>query len=275
MKCRVPSVALLLIAAGVSAYVSIDLAVAQQPGGAGTQSDRGSRAKARELTRDANILFQFSTLDALTQGIYEGALTFDELARRGSFGLGTFDSLDGEMVALNGTFYQIRSDGTVWRVAPNATTPFAAVTEFRPEARIEIHTSMTMSEVSAFLDRQLPSLNYFYAVKIHGRFQEVLARSVPKQVPPFPPLGNVVAQQSRFPLRHSEGTLVGFRTPQFEAGINAAGYHFHYIADDERAGGHALDFEIADAVIEISMLREHTTLLPATESFGAATLPIE
>ena len=56
-------------------------------------------------------LFQTSTLQALMAGVYDGDLTFQELARHGDFGLGTFEALDGGMIALDGAFYQIKADG--------------------------------------------------------------------------------------------------------------------------------------------------------------------
>ena len=76
-------------------------------------------------------LFQTSTLQALMAGVYDGDLTFQALARHGDFGLGTFDALDGEMIALDGTFYQIKADGRVSPVAGAMKTPFAAVTFFK------------------------------------------------------------------------------------------------------------------------------------------------
>src|SRR5215813_5470562 len=75
-------------------------------------------------------VFQVSTLDALSLGIFQGAVSFGHLREHGNFGLGTFDGLDGEMVALDGRFYQIRSDGSVSRVENTNTTPFAVVTNF-------------------------------------------------------------------------------------------------------------------------------------------------
>ena len=42
-----------------------------------------------------------------------------------------FDALDGEMIAIDGTFYQIKADGRVLPVAGFMTTPFAAVTFFK------------------------------------------------------------------------------------------------------------------------------------------------
>ncbi|MFM2126216.1 MAG: Alpha-acetolactate decarboxylase, partial [Acidobacteriota bacterium] len=39
-------------------------------------------------------MFQVSTLDALLQGVYQGAMTYGEVARHGDFGVGTFESVD-------------------------------------------------------------------------------------------------------------------------------------------------------------------------------------
>jgi acetolactate decarboxylase len=221
-----------------------------------------------------NALFQVSTLDALSSGIYQGALSFHALGKEGNFGLGTFDSLDGEMVELDGRFYQIRSNGIVSRVDPDETTPFAAVTNFRTDLRATLIQPATFAQLTAWLDTVLPTQNFFYAIKVHGHFTDLTARSVPKQFPPFPPLATAVAQQSVFPLHDIDGTLVGFRSPAFEKGINQAGYHFHFISDDERSGGHALDFLAAHATVEIEILREHSTFFPDNPAFLAAPLPL-
>ena len=57
-------------------------------------------------------LYQSSLIAALLQGVYDGEMTYAELAKHGDFGLGTFNALDGEMVAVDGGFYQLRSDGS-------------------------------------------------------------------------------------------------------------------------------------------------------------------
>lgn len=61
--------------------------------------------------RPHHTLFQTSTIEALLGGNYDGDVTFAELGARGDFGLGTLDALDGEMVALDGAFYQIKAGG--------------------------------------------------------------------------------------------------------------------------------------------------------------------
>ena len=48
----------------------------------------------------------------------------------GDIGIGTFDGLDGEMVVVDGTAYQVTGDGVVHIPEPTMTTPFAAVTFF-------------------------------------------------------------------------------------------------------------------------------------------------
>jgi len=81
----------------------------------------------------AGELYQTSLISALLEGIYEGDVTYGELRKHGDFGLGTFNQLDGEMVGFDGTFYQIRSDGSARCVTPDQKTPFAVVTFFEPD----------------------------------------------------------------------------------------------------------------------------------------------
>ena len=47
---------------------------------------------------------------------YDGDLTLKELQKKGSFGIGTFNELDGEMICFNNNFYQIKSDGKLYPV---------------------------------------------------------------------------------------------------------------------------------------------------------------
>ena len=55
--------------------------------------------------------FQTSLISSLMDGVYEDEMTIGELLSHGSFGLGTFNALDGEMVILDGHCYQLRGDG--------------------------------------------------------------------------------------------------------------------------------------------------------------------
>src|SRR3954453_23671012 len=77
-------------------------------------------------------VFQNSTINALLEGVYDGSMTYGELRRHGDFGLGTFNALDGEMIAFDGDFYQVKADGVAYPVADGQRTPFASVLFFRP-----------------------------------------------------------------------------------------------------------------------------------------------
>jgi acetolactate decarboxylase len=83
-------------------------------------------------------IFQVSTFHALMHGKYDGETTFEELKKHGNFGIGTVTGLDGEVVALNGEFFQIKADGRVYSIAEQEKTPFAVVTFFKPDKRFSL-----------------------------------------------------------------------------------------------------------------------------------------
>ena len=83
-----------------------------------------------DIQNQGDILTQVSTIDAILGGLYDGVVTYGELKQYGDFGIGTFEGLDGEMVALDGNFYQIKSDGVAYPVDDDMTTPFACAIFF-------------------------------------------------------------------------------------------------------------------------------------------------
>ena len=140
----------------------------------------------------AQGLFQVSTLNALVAGDYEGHATLAELMKHGDFGLGTIEPLDGELAILDGVAYQIAYNGTV-RVLPGSTrTPFASAAFFKPDRTTPLDRIPTLGEMERRLDASLPSPNFFYALRVDGRFSFVKTRSVPRQSRPYPPLGRGV-----------------------------------------------------------------------------------
>jgi acetolactate decarboxylase len=217
--------------------------------------------------------FQVSTFGALNVGVYEGASTLAELRQHGDFGLGTFEGLDGEMVVLNGKAYQIKTDGVAYPVADNAKTPFSAITFFRNERSLRLTGQMTYEELQQQINKQLPTSNLPYAIRLQGTFPYLKVRSVPKQALPYPLLKDVVSQQQRvFELRNVRGTLVGFRLPQFLKSVNFPGYHFHFITTDRKAGGHLLEGEFLNPVVDVETLQDWQMKLPNNTAFKQALL---
>ena len=192
-----------------------------------------------------HTLFQTSTIEALLDGNYEGDVSFAELEERGDFGLGTFDALDGEMIALDGGFYQVRADGRAYAIDGRARTPFAVVTFFEPNLSETLAAPMDFGTFRARLHLLVGGEASCYAVRVEGHFDYVKTRSVPRQRKPYPPLAEVVKHQPTFELHDVAGSLVGFRFPRYAQGLNVAGYHFHFITADRSAGGHVLEFRLA------------------------------
>jgi acetolactate decarboxylase len=227
-------------------------------------------ATAHGAERD--VLTQVSTIDALMTGVYDSETTLGSLRDRGNFGLGTFGALDGEMVLLDGQFYRITSTGAVERPGPEATTPFAAVTFFKPDRSLALDRGTDFRGFTTKIDALLPTPNIFYAIKITGYFETVRARSVKRQTKPYRPLEEVVKSQGLFRFTKIKGTIVGFRCPPYVKGMGVPGYHLHFITEDRKAGGHVLDFRVDKAAVEIDGMNRLFLMLPGDEAFYGADL---
>lgn len=225
------------------------------------------------LSNQTHTGIQISTLSALNAGVFQGATTFDKLKAFGNFGLGTLEGLDGEMVLLDGKFYQIKTDGIAYSVADQATTPFAVVTFFQRPGSLHLKGQFTYPQLQQQIDQQLPTTNTPYALRVQGAFPALKVRSVPKQSPPYRPLNEVVSQQQKiFEMQNVQGTLVGFRLPQSFKGLNVAGYHFHFMTRDRKTGGHVLEGTFLNPIIDVERVQNWQITLPKNSAFEQAAL---
>ncbi|MBU1726823.1 MAG: acetolactate decarboxylase [Candidatus Omnitrophica bacterium] len=211
--------------------------------------------------------FQVSTIDALMQGLYEGQMTFGQLRSHGDFGIGTFEGLDGEMVALDGKFYQVQYDGKAYPVKESMKTPFAVVTFFVPDKKASINDPLDDKELQQYLLSLFQTRNLFYAIRIEGEFSYMKTRSVARQAKPYPSLAEAVKNQSVFEFRDCQGTMVGFYVPGYFKGLNAAGFHFHFLTQDKKEGGHVLGFKVTKAAVSLSPAQKLCLVLPDSKEF--------
>jgi acetolactate decarboxylase len=225
---------------------------------------------ARHGLEEAREVYQTSTMAALLDGIYDGDMTIAELLTHGDFGLGTFNHLDGEMVVLDGVCHHLRSDGSASVAAVGDRTPFAAVTWFRPDITVPVSSPASRGQVMGVIDDAIKSANLIQAIRIDGSFSQVRTRTVMAQTPPYPPLTEATAHEPITDFTKINGTLAGYRTPDYEQGISVAGYHLHFINAPKTHGGHALDFEMEHGEIKISTSSELHLSLPRTEEFLTA-----
>jgi acetolactate decarboxylase len=228
-------------------------------------------ALAEYLQLQHSTLFQVSTSTALVEGIYKGAVTVGQLRNHGDFGLGTFEGLDGEMVALDGHFYQVRSDGKAREAADSDLSPFALVTRFQAGKGFAMPTCASFEFLTDQLDRMRLSENFFYAIRVDGTFDQIHTRAMCKSEEGTP-LAVAAAHQPEFQLRDVSGTMVGFWSPQYLKTIEVPGYHMHFITNDRTAGGHLLGCSGRNLTIQIEQVSDLQVALPENEEFLRADL---
>jgi acetolactate decarboxylase len=225
-----------------------------------------------DFTVSRHEIFQTSLMSALLDGVYEGEMTVRDLLGHGNFGIGTFNSLDGEMLILNGTCYQLRADGTSSKADLGAHTPYAVVTNFVPHIESVLPANVLRAEASTFIDHMTQSENYMYALRIEGDFEWITMRTVVKQQKPYRPMTEATDEDAIVELHNVSGVVVGFRTPLYEQGIGVPGCHAHFVTDDRTAGGHVLDFKLKSGTAALCLGTDLRLQLPMTDAFRDANL---
>ena len=132
---------------------------------------------------EAIKLFQYNTLGALMAGLYGGTLTVGELLEHGDLGLGTLDSIDGELIVLDGKAYQAKgSEGKVEvvQVSPDEKVPYAAVVPPQAEVIFRQRYEMTDKELEDRIESYYDGVNLFRSIKIKGHFKHMHVRMIPK-----------------------------------------------------------------------------------------------
>jgi acetolactate decarboxylase len=230
-----------------------------------------SRALAEYLQVSHSTLYQVSTATALVEGIYQGAVRVRTLREHGDLGLGTFENLDGEMMIVDGRFFQARSDGLVKEVDDDVICPFAVVTRFTPDSAIVLPQCPNLSHLVTQFDQLRNSDNFFFALRVEGHFTCVRTRAMCRTEEGVP-LVQAAAVQPEFEFHDVWGTLVGFWTPEYAKTLNVPGYHLHFLSADHQSGGHLLECAGSDLRLQIQREGDYRVALPETEDFVKADL---
>jgi len=202
-------------------------------------------------------LTQVGTYDYLTQPDFEGLAVIREVLTNESIGLGTFTNLDGELVMIGGTVFQVKPDGTPRPAAADATTPFLQAVKFRPDVSIPIPPGTECANLIPLINSAARSNDGIVAVRVRGTFTDLTTRSVTADPPPYQPLATTVAEQTVFPLGKKRAALVGFRQGDDALGLGQPGLHLHGMTSDRSAGGHVLTCTAGDDVqLSIQHIRQ-------------------
>ena len=220
----------------------------------------------------SNVIFQYSTLSALLEGVYDGEMTIGELKKRGNFGIGTFNGLDGELVMSEGECYKVTSDSKVQKESDTEKTPFAAVCTFAPDTMILIDHPVNLKGIGNYLDSVIARPNLIFAYRITGQFDTITIRSVPKQEKPYKRLIEAYKMQGTYTFTHQEGVLLGYKFPEYLKDVNMDGYHLHFLSSDKTKGGHLLNCSMQKGEVSVAFVRNYTLQIPDNPHFNKTIL---
>lgn len=216
---------------------------------------------------------QFGLATAFLSGLYDDEFTFETIAKHGDFGHGTFNAIDGEMIAIDGVFHRADAKGKVSIVAPNLLSPIATVTYFTPEIHFQLQNIDSFAIFQSQMQLHLTKKNKIHAIRVDADFEFISARSELPQTRPYEPIEiSMPKLQRAFTLENSQGSLVGYYVPEVYRTLLLPGFHFHYINTARTQGGHVFDFKFQQGTIQMQDCNELQVMLPVTKQFDTMHL---
>ena len=221
-------------------------------------------------------MYQVSTLQALLLGYFRSVISVSELLKHGNIGLGTFTGVDGEMIVLDGSCYRATENGDVVKAEGDRGVPFSTVCTMEESKPIEFAFTNNIDNLKTALNNIIDShfgLNSMHMARIDGEFELVDARSESGYESVHVELKTVLGKtQKAFKFEKIKGTLVCVYFPDYMDGINAAGWHLHFISEDRKHGGHVFDIVMKSGKGLISKINSIELKLPDEPIFDTFSL---
>ncbi|MBR1861848.1 MAG: acetolactate decarboxylase [Lachnospiraceae bacterium] len=221
-------------------------------------------------------IYQVSTLQALAMGYTKHVVTVSQLLEHGNTGLGTFENVDGEMIVVDGHCYRALEDGRVAEAPGELGVPFSSVTMLQGQREFEINDIDNINDLKILLNNKVDEgfgLNSMHVVRIDGHFTKLYARSEVGYESRFLSLKNILSKtQKDFHFEDIDGTLVCIYYPDFMDGINASGWHLHFISADRQKGGHVFELELKSAAAKLDKISRIEIQLPTDIEFDIYSL---
>jgi len=215
---------------------------------------------------------QVSLFSVLLSGHYGGVVSVAEVKKLGSMSIATMDRLDGEMQMIDGVVYQACSDGHVYLPGDDATIPFGTVAEFHAEQSIRLAEIASYELFEACMAECCPHENVPLAVHLTGDFRYMKVRTVGRQERDGLGLADAAKNEAIFDLPDCSGDLVGFRLPGYVNGVNAPGWHLHFMDAARQHGGHVVNFSLLAGELRLCHADDFQIRLPAPEVLAGLDL---
>ena len=211
---------------------------------------------------------QISLFSVLLAGHYDGIATVAEVKRLGNMAIATMHRLDGEMQMVDGVVYQACADGKVYLPGDDETVPFGTIADFHAEETLPLADIPSYERFEETVDRLRPRQNIPLAIRFTGRFRRMKVRAVGRQERDGVGLAEAAKDEAVFDLCDTSGDLVGFRLPEYIRGINAPGWHLHFIDTERRHGGHVVNFSLLDGELGLCCADDFQIRLPPAETLA-------
>lgn len=207
--------------------------------------------KNQNKSQDERI-WHYSMIDAMRRGIYEGTHTVKELKTHGDFGLGTFNHLNGELIALDGIIYRIPPNGKVEVASENLKSPFTSLTYFKTDVVKNLTFTGSLEELQSKVQAMLTTQNLPYAIKIEGTWAEITVGGAdPVSPDDTTELATLMKVRPQYKAKDMKGTMVGYFTPSLVSNVDLSPFHFHFISDDRKFAGHLMSGNLVNTEIKI------------------------
>jgi acetolactate decarboxylase len=232
--------------------------------------DRIGRDQVGDLAHTGHDVVQVHTITSLMEGRYDGEVTVGQLRGRGSFGVGTLQGLDGELVVVDGEFWNIGTDGVAHVPPDDSLVPFAVLAELDDPVSFTLDGPLPREAFEQELHRRLPDPDGCWLIVARGRFEAVTFRSVAHQTPPYRPFAEVLLTDEVLLHDSLDATLVGFCFPDWASELDVPGFHFHMLGADHATGGHVYDHTVVRAEVTLSQCRTMHLEVPGAVHAAAA-----
>ncbi|MBQ7274373.1 MAG: acetolactate decarboxylase [Clostridiales bacterium] len=221
-------------------------------------------------------IYQVSTLQALMLGYFRSVINVSELLKHGDIGLGTFTDVDGEMIVLDGSCYRATETGDVVPAEPDRGVPFSTICTMDETTPMKFDSMNSVEDLKASLNNLIDSqfgLNSMHMARIDGEFEVIDARSESGYESVHVDLKTVLGRtQKAFKFENIKGTLVCVYFPDYMDGINAPGWHLHFISEDRKHGGHLFELVMKSGKGHISKINSIELKLPDEPVFDTFAL---
>jgi len=212
---------------------------------------------------------QVSLFSVLLGGHYDGIVSVGEVKKLGNLAIATMDRLDGEVQMIDGVVYQACADGQVYLPGDDETIPFGTIADFHAENTVRLADIPSYEQFEARMSECCLRNDFPLAIRLSGRFAGMKVRTVKRQEKDGVGLAEAAKDEAVFEFRDVSGDLVGFRLPEYINGINAPGWHLHFMDEARKHGGHVLNFSLIEGKLSFCRAGDYHIRLPESPDIFA------